>query len=452
MRRRRSGLAAALAVALASMVALGTPARAAGVLADAFGRAQAHDPTYRAARHEHDAVAYNVTIARAGLLPSVTLSTTLTSTRGWRDSPGLFGNTVRQELDYRSPVMQLVVRAPLLNLDALMRYRQSGLQVTQAVDVLRIRRLELAARLGAALFDRLLAQEQLTLTQALVDAAAEQRRLAERRLAGGEATRIDVSDADAALAVARAQLVDARLQAAVAQRALGNITGEDGLSLAVPAVPSPTPPMAVATLGGWIDQATLASPSVQARRVQLDYAVLDVERARVGHAPRIDIVATSVESRNESLSTLNQEARLGTLGIQISLPIFNGWAVTAATDQARVLQGRAAAELDGELATVRLEVERQYSAVESGSERIAALQMAEQASVLSLEGTQRALLAGLRSTADVLAAQRQLFNVRRDLAQSRLDYLLARLQLQAAAGLDADEIVADLDRFLVAVR
>lgn len=444
-----SGLAGLIALALASGAAAAPPA---GVLADAFARAQGHDALYRAALQDHASAAYELPLARAGLLPTVTLSASRTFTRGTRDSPGLFGETVRQDLDYRSPVAQLVVRAPLLNLEALMRYRQSKVQVAQSDDVLRIRRLELASRLGAALFERLLAHEQVGLAQRLLAAATEQRVLAERRLRGGEGTRIDVSDADAAVAVARAQLIDAQSQEAVAQRVLSQITGEDRAVLAVPVLPSPAPATTPATLPEWTALAMQSSPAVKARQQQLEFASLGVLRAKAGHAPRIDLVATALNSSNESLSTLNQDANLRTIGIQVSLPIFSGWAVQAATGRASALKERAAAELDSEAATVRLEVERQFLAVQSGAERIDALAVAVQASKTSLEGTRRALLAGLRTTADVLAAERQLFVAQRDLAQARFDYLLARLQLQAAAGVDADDIVVDLDRFLATPR
>jgi outer membrane protein TolC len=56
----------------------------------------------------------------------------------------------------------------------------------------------------------------------------------------------------------------------------------------------------------------------------------------------------------------------------------------------------------------------------------------------------------VRTTVDVLDATRRLFLVRRDLVQARYEVLLARLRLQALAGLPLADVVQDIDRHLTA--
>jgi outer membrane protein TolC len=70
------------------------------------------------------------------------------------------------------------------------------------------------------------------------------------------------------------------------------------------------------------------------------------------------------------------------------------------------------------------------------------------ASAIALEGAQRGLVAGVRTTVDVLDATRRLFLARRDLVQARYEVLLARLRLQVLAGSPLADIVRDIDRHL----
>ena len=69
---------------------------------------------------------------------------------------------------------------------------------------------------------------------------------------------------------------------------------------------------------------------------------------------------------------------------------------------------------------------------------------------MALEGAERGLSAGVRTTVDVLDATRRLFLARRDFVQARYEVLLARLRLQTLAGLPLSDVVQDIDRHLTA--
>lgn len=81
-----------------------------------------------------------------------------------------------------------------------------------------------------------------------------------------------------------------------------------------------------------------------------------------------------------------------------------------------------------------MEVTRQYQGVVSGAERIRALEVAVQSSVDALQAVERGYQAGTRSVVDILDVQERLYRARLDLTRARLEYVLARLMLSAAAG------------------
>ncbi len=86
--------------------------------------------------------------------------------------------------------------------------------------------------------------------------------------------------------------------------------------------------------------------------------------------------------------------------------------------------------------------------MQSGAAQVRALEAAESSSQLALEATQLGYQVGVRVNLDVLNAQTQLFQTRRDLARARYDVLVGTLRLRQAAGQLTAQDVAAVDRLL----
>jgi protease secretion system outer membrane protein len=130
------------------------------------------------------------------------------------------------------------------------------------------------------------------------------------------------------------------------------------------------------------------------------------------------------------------------------MPLYSGGGVAASVDQAQADLARAEADLRSQRETVEVDVQRYHQAVTAGAAKIDAYRQAVASAELAVLGAERALEAGVGTTTAVLEAEAQLYTSRRDFAQTRYDYLLARLRLFAQAGVPADELVADIDRLL----
>jgi protease secretion system outer membrane protein len=444
---RTAAFLVALFAWLAAPVANG---QSAGAFSAAFDAALANDAEYRASRFELEAREQNVPIARASLLPSISASYSESRVRGERESLNALGQVFQQDLDYRNPVGALQFRQPLLNMEAVYRYQGARSQVDGARLVFVARGQELLDRLGSAYMQRLFSEEVVALAQAQVEAFAGQATAAERRFTAGEGTRTDVAEATASLAFGRAQLVEAMDQRDIAARTLARITGIPAPPLRGLAEDTRSHPLPYASVGDWIETALAQNPNVQARRHLVEAARYDVQRNRAGHLPRVDLVAGAVNSQSESISTLNQQVRQYSAGVQVSMPIFAGGGVDASVTQALAEVSRAEAQLENEQRLLDVDIRRQFQATQTGAAKVEALKDALAAGAVALEGAQRGLAAGVRTTVDVLDATRRLFVVRRDLVQARYEVLLARLRLQTLAGLPLSEIVQDIDRHLTA--
>ena len=421
----------ALALAAACMQALG------GDLQTAFDAAMLHDPTYRAARAELASSLQNLPIARAGLRPSLSLSFSDNKVEGSRtiDNPPLA--PVTQALDYRSPTQSLNLRAPLYNREAAKKIDLALAQEIYALTLLRVRQAELADRLGKAWLDCVLARHGLAAARIQVEAVNAQSSAATRRLALGEGTRPEVADAASALETARVQVSEAQSALDLATLALRQITGSE--SGPVPSggpgnPPSPAFSALPESPASLLSRAEAASPALALRRFAVQAADVAVERARSGHYPRLDLVASLTKASNESLSTVNQSSTQQSIGLQLNVPLYSGGAVSAAVTQALADRTRAEAEVAAEQQTLERDVTRLFYMARLGSAKAAAQQNTFDAAKLSLEAAQKGLAAGLSTQLEIAQARRKLAQTAQEQAQSAQELLLARLRLDLRVG------------------
>jgi protease secretion system outer membrane protein len=108
--------------------------------------------------------------------------------------------------------------------------------------------------------------------------------------------------------------------------------------------------------------------------------------------------------------------------------------VKASTDQARATYEQAQFELQEKTNKVLLDLRKQYNLCVSGLARIDALKGAVDAAALLITATRKSAQAGMRTNLDIMRAQQQLYQAKRDLARARYQHLLAGLQLAHAAG------------------
>ncbi|MCL4745576.1 MAG: TolC family outer membrane protein [Burkholderiaceae bacterium] len=441
---RRAALAAAVAAAMFSCA----PAAWGQGVADLWRAAQQADAQIRAARFELEATELAIPIARAQLLPQIAIAAGDTKINGSRDITDAASGASSSSLDYFSRSRSLSLRMALYNKEASARVDVGEAQVDAAGAIFKVRRKDLALRLGRAYFRLLFALDGVSLAQSAVETFEESVTSAASRLRGGEGTRTEVSEAEARLDRAGAEVIDARDRVDVARRALQMIVGLDTALVQRP--PSPTRVLAIdpAGLDEWLARVDNSNPEILARQLQAEVARREVTRARAGHYPRVDMIAALSRSANDSVSTLNTTTSQSSLGLQLNIPLYSGGLVDASTRQALLLVRRSEQDLEAERNTQRVEVRTQFLAVANGGARIEAFEKAVRSAEVALEGTRFGLRAGLRTNLDVLNAQRQVFEARRDLSEAAYNYWLARLQLKAVAGESLDDTIDEIDRAL----
>lgn len=443
--------------AAAALAAAGWTSAGAQTLVAAFESAARHDPAFHAARAELDAARQLLPIARAARLPSVNASISDAKVEGTREVPGLLGPS-RSGLDYRSPNYAFSIRIPVLNAEALHGESLARAQVQQAEHVFRARRLELWDRTATAWLSLRKAEQLAALAAAPVQAAASLAEQSRGRLGAGETTRMDVADAEAALAQALALEGRARSAVAIARLTLEQLIGGPTLPQRSPTAGEPLSAPSAAWPGtdepieSAVQRAKASHPAVSARRQGVAAAAAAVRRNEAGHLPRADLVLSASTARNDSVSTLNQAISQRVFSAQLNLPLYSGGQVLASVARASAELRQAEAELAAEEQAVEREVTRLHLTLRDQDSRWKAQLLAIEAAQLGLRALRLAQSENLATRSDVDQAVRRLEQERQALVEIAYEGSLAWLRLRAQLGDELHSIASAFDAWLRASR
>ena len=437
----------------ASLIGLGLLAAAPAWSLDlkqAYEAAVLNDANIRASRAGAEASRERLPQARAQRLPNVGFS----ATRNYNDlesrSQDFLGRPTRSENQYYSDNQTLSARLPLYRPLLSAQVRQAQAQTEEADAVLESNEQALVVRVGEAYFDALLAQDQLLLVAAQKKTYSVQLEAAGRGLTAGSGTRTDVDEAQARLDLALAQELEALQNVDFTRRRLEVLTGQPMQSLAPLDVPrfrpqSPEP----GSVQAWIERAEQASPELQALRAQLAVAQQEIEKAQAGHKPTLDAVAQWSRSNSDSATSVNSRFENKVVGLQLNVPLYSGGFVNSTVRQAVASRERVRETLEAATRDLGVRVHQEFRGMTEGTLRVAALEQAVRSAEQALVSNQRSLLAGARTTVDVLNAEQQKTFAQRDLAQARYRYLIAQLRLQSLAGQDRQASIAQVSSALV---
>lgn len=430
-----------LAGATALALSLAAPTHALN-LAQSYQLALQQDASYQASRAEAAANREAVPMAYAQLLPN--LSSNLSRNKNDTNSavPGFLGTTVNNSYEYFSSTYALVLRQPLYRKYNFAQYQQAQSQVVSAEASLDRSLQDLLVRLSGAYFEALMAQDQLALVLAQKEAYGAQLQGAKRMFASGQGTRTDIDDAQARYDMVLAQELEARQNVGYTRRQLQVIINQpaENLALLNPArmqlvAPMPTDPE------DWIARGEEVNAELRAMRANIESSRQEVEKARAGHMPTVDLIAQRSRNNSANDTTIHQLYLSTTVGVQVNIPLFAGGYVNASVRQALANSDKYQQQYEAKRREIDMQIRKEFQNVAEGVFKVKALEQAERSSDQAVFSNQKGYQAGTRTQIDILNAQQQRMNVRRDLAQARYMYLMARVRLQGLVGsLNEEEI------------
>ena len=429
----RHVLAVAIAAACAALPAL--PAWSLD-LSEAYRLALEQDSTIRASRAAADAGRERLPQARSQFFPNISASMSRSKNDLETIAPDFLGNPATSTDKYNSSNDALTLRQPLFRKQITAQYRQAKALVADSEAVLERDQQSLVIRVTQAYFESLLAEEQLLLVGIQKNAFTTQVDAARKGFAAGSGTRTDIDEAQARLDLTVAQELEARQNVDLARRQLQVLINRPVLEPVAPVNVQRLPlvPPVPASVEEWTAQAEASSPEIQSAKAQTDAARAEVDKAKAGHWPTLDAIAQISRSSSENVTRVNSQYNQKQIGLQLAVPIFQGGYVNSQVREALALVERAENRLEEIRRDLGVRVHREFRGVTEGILRVRALEQAVRSTEQLAVSSRRSFEAGVRTRLDILNAEQQLGTARRDLAQSRFAYLIARARLKALAG------------------
>jgi outer membrane protein len=408
----------------------GSPALAEDLFS-AYRRALEHDSVWTGAHAAYRANVEKAPQGRALLLPTLAL-TAATAESDQQVRTNTIDNTFR----YGTDSYGLSLTQPLYRRQNAAAYAQGQLGAAQAGFDLESARQDLMVRVSRAYFGVLLAQDVLEFTQAEKNAIGKLLALARRSFAVGQASLVDVHEAQARLDFALAQEINAQTDLEARRESMRVILGAPPTTLARLAVKKlehlpPDPPDAEK----WVESALRTNPQVKAQEQAVEIAREEVRRNQAGHYPTLDLTASrSYSDAGGSVNGTPIETAANQIALQFQLPLYQGGDVSSKVRESAARLDEADRRLELARRQAAQQARDAYTAVMHGAARVQSLEQARSSQQRALETTLLGYERGSRTGVDVLNAQRELYRTQRDLSQARYDYLLAHLRLRAAAG------------------
>ena len=414
-------------------------------LLDIYNEALENDPTFKAAEYSYLADKEIVVQGRAALLPSITLS----GSTNWNE---YYQDDVLQQ-EYNSFSKSARVSQPLFRLDTWFNFKRSKSLTNAAEAEFAYEQQDLILRTAELYFGVLRAIDNLNAAISEEKAIKKQLDQAQQRYEVGLSAITGVQEAQLAYDLSKAARINNEGNLFSAREALNALIGREIFSLDELGenlqISSPFPN----SKEDWVNLALKNNYQLKASYLRKDAAKSNARSAASNHLPKIDIVGSGSDSETnqfnyEGFSINGQGIPVPAVtgrrnyAIQLSVPIFQGGAVSSRRKQAYSQYNQADENTLFTERRIIQEVRSQFSNVNTLVANVNAQKQAVISATSALEATQVGYKVGTRNVVDLLQAEKNLYSAEKNLANAKYDYILANLRLALAAGtIDPGDII-----------
>ncbi len=400
-------------------------------LTELYESARSYDAAFLSAKAQFDATVALADQAKAALLPTIGFSGTV-SRSNFDPKYGIVGG----ERYFGTRSYGVTATQPIYRPGNLATYSQGQKQLMLADAQIQAAEQDLIVRLSQAYFDVLASKDSLQLIRAQKAAVAEQLAAAKRNFEVGTSTITDANEAQARFDLNRAQEIAAQNDLQVKQLALSNLVGKPVTPYGLRAGAA-LPALKESEMTQWVEASQKDHPTVRSAQMALDVAALENDKSRAGHKPTLDGFISGTNTTNmagSTVSTSDSRVFVGQAGLTLTIPLFAGFATQNRLKQTLALEEKARIDLENAKRNIAQATRTAYLGVVSGLGSVNAYEAAEKSSQSALDSNKLGYQVGVRINIDVLNAQSQLYQTKRDLAVARYNVLLGQLKLRQANG------------------
>lgn len=325
--------------------------------------------------------------------------------------------------------LDLFGRVRAMNAAALQRWLAS-------VEARRAVRLAVIGAVAEAYWNERLAEEQLSLARATLEDWQASLEITRLRRTAGQASGVDLAQAEGQVRQARADLVQREREGVQATNALTLAVGAPLPADLPPALSLLDQPIRTALAAGAPSDQLMRRPDVAEAEHALRAANADIGAARAAFFPRVSLTGAFGFASLALDSLFRGENRSWSYMPAISVPIFRGGELRGNLDLAKLRASSAVASYEKAIQTGFREVAdglaAQATYTAQVTEQRAAVAAAERRTALAA----MAYAAGQTSRIELLDAQRTTYTARQAMLLARRDQLSAAAALYRALGGD----------------
>lgn len=432
-----------------SLMALTPLTASANSLLDVYELAVQNDAQLKADKAKFEAGLANKTIGRSGLLPQINARAQFTNSD--QDTTNNLTN-VTLNTDSDRAGWELSLEQPLFNMSAWYGYQQGIRLSDQAEAQFGADQQSLIVRTAEAYFNVLRSVDTLEATIAEEKALAKQLEQTKQRFEVGLTAITEVHEAQAAFDSARAATLEARGNLGINYEALEVLTGkpEDKVAPLSPKFPvvAPTP----ANRAEWVEFSLKNNYNLKASKLQADASLQNAKANKSNHLPTLganlgysDYDSDGTDSGNRFDSTSDGTS----ISLRLDVPIYSGGATSGRSRQAYAQYTQAQELYNSTQRNVIQNTRALHLSVETDVASVQARKQAIVSNQSALEATQSGYEVGTRNLVEVLLAQRNLYQARRNYSDALYDYVIDTIKLREVAGMLTPADVQEIDKWLL---
>lgn len=288
----------------------------------------------------------------------------------------------------------------------------------------------------------------LRLTQAEQRAKERQLKQAKQRFEVGVDPITSVHNAQAAFDAIRAEVIASEHNLNNQREALKAMTNRwyKPLKPIKPNLPlsKPTPN----NIDVWVQTALQTNWEIRANFYQAQQAKYNLQQTVGKHLPELSGFGRIEESESKTRQSGANRNRASVIGAQLSISLFEGGQVYWQTKQAKQLLQEATAQLEHTKRQVIQQTRQYFNGVLVSISQIHANQQAVRSAQSALHSTEASVKAGTRTIVDLLAAQSDLSNTKRQLAATQYQYIKSFIRLKYLAGVLSKQDLQQVNTWL----
>jgi outer membrane protein len=362
-------------------------------------------------------------------------------------------NGLNQSMSYHQYSWVANLSQVIFDFSKFSQYSKSKYQTKIATLQLNNAKQQLMVNVTKSYFDVLYAKNTLDAVKLTKDAFYEQYIKSQKSFDVGTVTIADVNDAKSGYDSAVAQYLSAQNDYVYRKNIFYNITGLDADNISPLIDVINLQDLKPDSSESWSYMAKNGNINIKIALEQLNMAKEDIKIANAGHLPVISLNGSYTKLGDSNIdradSYFSNTANIpgspfasttqGAIGIQLSMPLYNGGAISS---QVRQSVANYNASMQQLLSTSRLtdqDTINAYLQVENGASIVKAQAQALKSAELKLKSDKIGYQIGLRNSIDLVNSQKNYYQTIQNYYQSQYQYLLNRIQLMYLIGkLDVD--------------